>query len=157
MDALLSPGEIAKFKRDGYFIKRGLLEPSLCAACRDLLWTTPDALPQRMVRGERATYRGPFREGEPGGGYRCTPRRDVLSDHEAFVNLLPQNPRVQAILEQLLGEGRVQHLDANTGGVVGTLPMGPEREKTPNRGHVDSSLDSRDRLSCAAYIDDVAP
>ena len=28
MDPLLSPGEIAKFKRDGYFIKRGLLDPS---------------------------------------------------------------------------------------------------------------------------------
>ena len=51
MDPLLSPGEIAKFKRDGYFIKRGLLDPSLCASCRDLLWTTPDALPERMVRG----------------------------------------------------------------------------------------------------------
>lgn len=157
---LLTTAEIQVFKRDGYFIRRGLLAPELTLRCRDAMWESGH-FPERFVRGDRSTYIGPYWEGEPGvaGGHRSTARRDVLSDHEDFVELLPQNPKVKDILEQLLGEGEVEHQTGETGGVVSTLPMGgPEpRAKTRNYGHVDSSLDSRDRLSCAAYIDDVAP
>ena len=37
-----------------------------------------------------------------------------------------------------------------------TLPMGT-KDKAPDGCHIDSYLDSRQRLSCVAYIDDVAP
>ena len=43
-----------------------------------------------------------------------------------------------------------------TSGVYATFPMG-QRPKNRNSSHIDSSLDSRQRLSIAAYIDDVAP
>ena len=36
---LLTAREIAAFKRDGYFIRRGILSPELCAAARDRLWS----------------------------------------------------------------------------------------------------------------------
>lgn len=161
MAELLSPSDIKTFKRDGYLIKRSLLAPELTERCRDLLWDEETAyFPPRFQRDDRSTYAGPYLEGEPGaGGHRSTARRDILSDHAAFVDLLPQNPKVKAILEQMLGEGEVEHQHGETGGVVSTLPMGGPRplEKTKNWGHVDSSLDSRDRLSCAAYIDDVEP
>lgn len=162
-DWLLTAAEIAAFKRDGWFIRRGLLAPELTQRCRDVLWDEKtEYFPQRMRRDDRSTFIGPYQEGEPGaaGGHRSVARRDILGDHDAFVYLLPQNPKVKAILEQMLGKGQVQHQDSETGGVVSTLPMGtgPDpREKTKNSGHVDSCLDSRDRLSCAAYIDDVAP
>lgn len=42
-------------------------------------------------------------------------------------------------------------------GVYGTLPMGSKSPKSPDICHIDSYLDSRQRLSCVAYIDDVAP
>ena len=35
---LLTAREIAAFKRDGYFIRRGILSAELCAAARDRLW-----------------------------------------------------------------------------------------------------------------------
>ena len=31
---LLTPAEIARFKRDGFLIKRNVLDPELCAAAR---------------------------------------------------------------------------------------------------------------------------
>lgn len=79
----------------------------------------------------------------------------MLADDPAFVNLLPQSARVKAIAEQLLGAAEVQEI-RSTGGVYGTLPMW-DKAKAKNACHLDSNLDSRQRLSCVAYIDDVAP
>jgi hypothetical protein len=154
----LTPAEIAAFKRDGWFLRRDILDPELCARCRDLIWDTPGAHPPRMRREDRRTYVGPFRGGddeEGFSGYRWFPRRDVLADDPAFVNVLPQCPRVKAIAEQLLGAGEVEEIHSSSG-IYGTLPMGA-KPKSPNSCHVDSYLDSRQRLSCVAYIDDVAP
>ena len=87
---LLTAAEIQVFKRDGYFIRRGLLAPELTLRCRDALWESGH-FPERFVRGDRSTYVGPYREDEPGGagGHRSTARRDVLSNHEAFVQVPP--------------------------------------------------------------------
>ena len=138
-------------------MRRDIVDPAICAQCRDLIWETPGAHPDRMVREDRSTYVGPFREDEEGfNGYRWFPRRDVLADNEAFVSVMSQNPRVKAIAEQLLGSGEVEEIHSSSG-VYGTLPMGTKSPKSPDVCHIDSYLDSRQRLSCVAYIDDVAP
>ena len=68
-----------------------------------------------MVRNDRSTYVGPFREDEEGfNGYRWFPRRDVLADNEAFVSVLSQNSRVKAIAEQLLGLGEVEEIHSSS-------------------------------------------
>ena len=68
-----------------------------------------------MVRDDRSTYVGPFREDEEGfKGYRWFPRRDVLADNEAFVSVMSQNARVKAIAEQLLGLGEVEEIHSSS-------------------------------------------
>ena len=155
--SLLTPQEIQTFKRDGWFMRRSILDPSLCARCRDLVWETPGTHPARMVRYDPSTHVGPFRTGDGEGcsGYRWFPRRSVLAIDDAFIQLLPKNPRVKAIAEQLLGVGEVAEVNQSSG-VYGTLPMGA-LPKQPQTCHIDSWLDYRQRLSCVAYIDDVKP
>ena len=149
-------------RRDGWFMRRDIVDPAICARCRDLIWETPGSKADRMVREDRSTYVGPFERGEDGvgegtnlSGYRWFPRRDVLAGDEAFVSVLSKNPRVIAIAEQLMGAGEVEELSGSSG-VYGTMPMGDKSPKSPDSCHIDSYLDSRQRLSCVAYIDDVA-
>ena len=150
-------------RRDGWFMRRDIVDPAICARCRDLIWETPGSKADRMVREDRSTYVGPFESGGEDGvgegtnlsGYRWFPRRDVLAGDEAFVSVLSKNPRVIAIAEQLMGVGEVEELDGSSG-VYGTMPMGDKSPKSPDSCHIDSYLDSRQRLSCVAYIDDVA-
>jgi hypothetical protein len=102
-------------RRDGWFLRRNIVDPAVCAQCRDLIWETPGAHPDRMVREDRSTYVGPFRKDEPGfSGYRWFPARDVLADHDAFVSVMSQNPRVKAIAEQLMGEGEVEEIHSSS-------------------------------------------
>ena len=62
---------------------------------------------------------------------------------------MAQNEHVKAIAAQLLGEGTVEELTSSSG-VYGTLPYG-DKPKTRDGCHVDSYLDSRQRLSAVAY------
>ena len=45
---LLTAEEIAAFKRDGWFLRRNILDLELCARCRELIWETPGG--QCMLR-----------------------------------------------------------------------------------------------------------
>jgi hypothetical protein len=102
-------------RRDGWFLRRDIVDPAVCARCRDLIWETPGAHPDRMVRDDRSTYVGPFHEDEEGfNGYRWFPRRDVLADNEAFVSVVSQNARVKAIAEQLMGVGEVEEIHSSS-------------------------------------------
>ena len=60
------------------------------------------------------------------------------------------------VVRQLLGEGEVQEEDVRTRGVYCTMPYG-NKLKARNQSHVDSSLDSRQRIGVVTYIDNVAP
>ena len=55
---VLTDAEIRRFKRDGWLLKRGLLDKQLCAACRDRMWSQNEL--ERIVRDRPATYAGRF-------------------------------------------------------------------------------------------------
>ena len=41
---VLTDEEMRRFKRDGWLLKRGILDPALCAACRELMWSKNEVL-----------------------------------------------------------------------------------------------------------------
>ena len=61
----LSGKEISFFKREGYLIKRGVLDPNLMVRARDRLWK---GAPPRMRRDDPTTWFGPFRPDEEDEG-----------------------------------------------------------------------------------------
>ena len=74
------------------------------------------------------------------------------------MDLLPRNPAVLAVVDQLLGAGRYDPA-GSTRGVYCTLPHPPGHERRSERPkiHVDWSHGDRGRLGAIAYIDDVEP
>eukprot|EP01048_Picozoa_sp_COSAG05_P030500 COSAG05_NODE_10623_length_555_cov_0.780702_1_plen_84_part_10 len=53
---LLTRAQISSFKRDGFIILEGVLDPQLCKMVRDNMWDTiTDHLP-RMKRNDPATW-----------------------------------------------------------------------------------------------------
>jgi hypothetical protein len=106
----LSPAEIAAFKRDGYIIRRGVLEGRLLRAARDRLWAGNTSATLR--RHEPATYNAGF-----GGTDRCSDpsgmndrssqyswRLRSLGGDAELIDLLPR--RVWPWLVQLVGRGQ---------------------------------------------------
>lgn len=165
----LSVAEMATFKRDGYLLRRGVLDPELCRRCQDRLWDLNGSSVVR--RNEPSTWVGPLPERdfceEPAtarSAFRLNCR--APGHEELFKGLLPQNPTVLAIAEQLLGAGETSAAPRTTSaattsgvgtrGVYCTLPMGG-KPKARNQCHIDDNLDSRGRLGVVAYIDDVGP
>ena len=159
---LLTAREIAAFKRDGYFIRRGILSAELCAAARDRLWALNET--QQLDRADPRTRVGPLKGDDLSAesknartAYRWNCR--VPGGEAVLKDLLPRNPTVLALVEQLLGEGRVADPKSErrgTRGVYCTLPMG-DRPKARNSCHIDDYVNSRGRIDCVAYIDDTAP
>ena len=53
---LLTTAEIQVFKRDGYFIRRGLLDPELTLRCRDAMWERCDPrVAKQRIHGWKLT------------------------------------------------------------------------------------------------------
>lgn len=114
MDAALAPlgaEEIQHFVKNGFVVRRKVLDPELCAAARDRLWagnTSP-----HLRRDAPETWR----DGVPEEDRTSTPdgmndrtgrygwRLRELSGDEDMIDLLPR--RVFPWFEQLLGEGQV--------------------------------------------------
>jgi hypothetical protein len=132
--APLTREEIAHFKRDGYLIKRNVLDPVLCARARDVLWEQ-NLLP-RFKRDEPSTWRGPFGYGEEdtnayhaeaapdSGGTRRTYRWHghlPAGGDTLFVDLVGGPTFTWA--EQLLGEGETT-APRPPNGIHCTLPRG---------------------------------
>ena len=102
----LSKTELAHFKREGYVIRRGALQPELLAAARDRLWASNTSATLR--RGEPASYVGGFSEADQDCdrsglndrssqyGWRCR----SLSGDECMIDLLPR--RLMPLLEQMV-------------------------------------------------------
>jgi hypothetical protein len=158
----LTEREIAAFKRDGFFIRRGILSPQLCAAARDRLWELNET--RQLDRADPSSWLGPLtgddlsaESSNARSAYRWNCR--VPGGEDVLKDLLPRNPAVLAIVEQLLGAGRVADPRSETRGTRGvycTLPMG-DRPKARNSSHIDDYVDSRGRIDCVAYIDDTLP
>ena len=113
----LTADQIAQFKRDGFLVLEGALDPELCRQARDEMWEVIQAHLPRMKRDDPSTW-GPITEeentklqhrpeggGDPyfsGNGHRYTVRNGAS---ELMLNLAPR--ALWEVAEQLLGEGTV--------------------------------------------------
>src|SRR5262249_32749409 len=104
---LLSAGEIAQYRRDGYVVARGLLGPRMVEACRKALSDlAADRIPRRDTRlmfekGYRAEDIPPDQRERYVRKYT-----DYVEDAPAL-KAAAMHRRLHAILDQLLGQGRV--------------------------------------------------
>eukprot|EP01050_Picozoa_sp_SAG11_P014753 SAG11_NODE_1849_length_4169_cov_2.639312_1_plen_309_part_00 len=154
----LSDDEVGLWVRDGYLIKRGVLDPTLCSAARERLWEL-NQLPGRR-REEPASWIGPFRSEEEANDAAVLRknfswRARACGREELLLNLLPRNRTVVAVVEALLGRGAAVPPE-RTRGIYAIMPHG-ERRRTALRLHNDSTLESRERVSVVGYISDVGP
>ena len=110
--------QIAQFKRDGFLILRGVLDPELCRQARDDMWDVIQTRLPRMKRDNPSTWEPitdeesaklramqPEGGGEPylsGGGHQVVIRNGAS---ELMLNLAPR--ALWRVAEQLLGEGTV--------------------------------------------------
>ena len=139
---------------------RGLLDPELCRQARQRMWevnevprcspTDPDSWRAAFSADESSSDTGNFRSG-------FNWRSRSIGTEELFLKLLPHNPKVLAIADELMGPGTVAPCDS-TGGVYAIMPRPPNVARSPNLGlHVDSHLESRERIGLVGYIADVKP
>jgi hypothetical protein len=171
--AALSDEDVRLWVRDGFLIKRGLLDPALCAAARERLWAL-NSLP-RLRRDAPASWTE-FRTDEESDDPASLRRRyswraRSCKQEELLLELLPRNRAVFSVAEELLGTGAVGFTpsgyysedlaggfsEAKTRGIYAIMPYDRQRPRTPLRLHNDSTLENRDRVSVVGYIDDVAP
>ena len=167
----LTTEEIQVFKRQGYLIKRGILDPELMARARERKWA---GAPPRMKKDDPTTWLGPWRpEEENSDGsnlrngfawlYRETSREKWM------VDMVTQNPVIFGWAEQLLGKGEVSGDRGGRPGVRGTyciLPSGHLPEK-PTICHCDvpparlPSIDNKTLfapgLGVVGLIEDIPP
>ena len=148
----LSQEEVTFFKENGYLIKRGILDPALMAWAREAMWT---GAPAQLQRDDPTTWVGPFQEksdNRESVRYEFTWKYRAPSKEGWMVRLLPKDPVVWAIAEQLLGVGRVQEPE-RVRGIYCILPEGDVPDH-PYRCHVDQHPF---HLGVVAYIDTVLP
>ena len=122
---LLTTDEMRFFKRNGYLVKRGVLDPALMERARARLW---DGAPPGRRRDDPDTWVGPFREDEENPdkdnhrrGFRWNFREPGVEPW--MVRLLATEPKVWAMAEQMLGEGQPVQ-PARIRGIYCTLPYG---------------------------------
>ncbi|MEE3259200.1 MAG: hypothetical protein VX293_08315, partial [Candidatus Latescibacterota bacterium] len=115
---LLTENQIAQFKRDGFLVLPGVLDPELCRQARDEMWATIAANLPRMQRDDPSTWghiteeesaelsaQRPAIGGEPyfnGKGHRFYIRNGA---EELLLDLAPR--ALWQVAEQLLGQGTV--------------------------------------------------
>lgn len=134
----LTEDELCFFKREGYLVKKGVLDPELCARARERLWDDP---PPSMKQDDPSTWVGPIKPEE-----ESTDRRNYKRGHRWqyrqlgrepwMVNLLAKNPTVWGAAEQMLGKGRFPE-PKGIRGIYCTLPYGDVKRKGRNL-HVDA-------------------
>ena len=161
----LTAQEIARFKRDGWIIKRNALDPALVLQARDVFWSKNE-VPHVLDRYDKSTWAGPWKyhdEQRTGDNirkhYRWHCNKDGIGSSPLFVELVGGATHLWA--EQLLGEGRCTP-PRGSGGIYATLPRGTVGKRRPYtshplQAHCDGSLAGRGRLGVVGYIDDVPP
>ncbi len=150
----LTTDELRLFKRNGYLIKRKVLDPDLMERARAMLW---DGAPPDRLRDDPATWVGPFRpyeENDEGSNYRRGFRWAYREpgDKEWMIRLLATEPKIWSMVEQMLGVGQVV-LPERIRGIYCTLPYGdhpPQKLNCHTDGHPF-------HVGVVGYIDDVPP
>ena len=144
----LTTEEIQTFKRQGYLIKRGILDPELMARARERKWA---GAPPRMKKDDPTTWPGPWRPEEElqEASDNCrqgfTWKYREPASEEWLVGMIATNPVIFGWAEQLLGEGEVvtpERRDGPSGvrGIYCRLPSGHLPEK-PTICHCDVGPD----------------
>ena len=145
----LTTEEIQTFKRQGYLIKRGILDPELMARARERKWA---GAPPRMKKDDPTTWLGPWRPEEETGGDGGQNSRNAFTwkyrepaSEEWLVGRIAKNPVISGWAEQLLGKGEVVIPDKRDGpsgtrGIYCRLPAGHLPEK-PTICHCDVGPD----------------
>ena len=151
----LTEDEIRFFKTNGDQIKRGVMDPELCARARERLWDDP---PPSMKKNDPDTWVGPIKEEEEssegknlkrGFGWRYR----MLGKEQFMVDMLPGNEFVHGVAEQLLGKDKFVPIKG-VRGIYCTLPQPKGVERKPMNTHVDAHAFN---FAIASYIDDVPP
>lgn len=150
----LTTDELRFFKRNGYLIKRNILNPELTERARARLW---DGAPKGRTRDDPSTWVGPWakeEENDEGSnhrrGFRWTFREP--GDEEWMVRLLATEPKIWSMAEQMLGAGQLVQPE-RIRGIYCTLPYGdhpPQELNCHTDGHPF-------HLGVVGYIDDVPP
>ena len=150
----LSKEEMYFFKKNGYLIKRKVLDPQLMERARTRLW---DGAPPGRTRQDPASWVGPFKPEEESGdssnarrGFRWNFREP--GDEPWMVRLLATDPAIWAMAEQMLGAGQLVQ-PQRIRGIYCTLPYGDEPAK-PTSCHCDGHPF---HLGVVGYIDRVPP
>lgn len=139
-DKTLSAADISYFKTNGFLVKKGLLDPAKLAFARSQIW---DAIEGKMpfvpgcpeehmhlatpgvLRDDPASWVGAHcNHPDHGGGLRS------LGHLPWMVNLVPNDPNVRAIAEQMLGDLQPS---MRTRGVYTIFPSA-ERKSKPLSG-----------------------
>lgn len=114
----LSADQVAQFKRDGFLILPGVLDPELCRRARDEMWDTVQTYLPRIRRDDPSTW-GHISEAEskalsakrpPGGGdpyFGGSGHRFYIRNgaEDLMLDLAPR--AVWDVAEQLLGTGSI--------------------------------------------------
>ena len=149
----LSPDEIRFFKKNGYLIKRRVMDVNLMARARERLW---ENAPPEVDCNNPDTWVGPIKRyseegtGNVGGEYSW--KYKGIGGEDWIVRMLATDPSIWGMAEQLLGEGNLV-VPERIRGIYCLLPEGniPQR---PVTCHTDAHPF---HLGVVGYIDDVPP
>ena len=146
----LTTEQLRFFKREGYLILRGVMDPELTARARERLWDDP---PASLKRKDPATWVGPLPEADRSDDsanmrreYRWQYRR--IGREDWIVRMLATDPVIFGVAEQMLGAGRVR-IPNGIRGIYCTLPYG-DRPRPENGCHCDAHPF---HLGVVGYID----
>jgi len=100
----------------GYLVLHDVLDPSLMYMAREAVW---DEIQQGIDRNDPETWVGPGSSGFRSGV--------DANDKPWLLDMLPANPTVSGIAEQLLGKDQVVPLGSAIRGINVNLPFGSDR------------------------------
>lgn len=147
----LTQDDIRFFKSEGYLIKRGVLDGDLMERAREVFWA---ALPPELDRHDPETWsrKMPARKDPPNSIGDHTWKYRELGGEDWMIQLLPSNPHIWTMAEQLLGVGTLRPPE-RLRGIYATFPQEDEPPGTPTchcEGHAF-------HLGVVGYIDRVFP
>ena len=138
---MLTDDELRQFKREGYLVKRGIIDQEYCARARERLWDDP---PPSMVKTDPNSWVGPIRPEEESEnpdnhkeGFRWKYRK--VGREEWMAKGLPWDPFIQSAATQLLGKDRFHQRDC-VRGIYCTLPQG-NVDRQGRHMHIDDDFD----------------
>jgi Phytanoyl-CoA dioxygenase (PhyH) len=150
----LTPEEIERFCRDGYLVKRDILDPELAARALDYIW---DRTPASFDRNDWRSWTG---EVDDAHGRRSLDAlfgrfklRGETRSEPFLLELLPRNPKVWSMAEQLLGEGAVLP-PSKIRGIYSTFPVEAAAQHPRAWAHLDRHPF---HLGAVGYLDEIVP